>query len=97
MGASTAEIRLEGGPIPADAVVDAYRAFEGLSRPFEVEVEFHTMDTSFEVDACLKQALLLRVVGENMATRFFHGIVDRAEITKVRNDRFFFRVHLVPG
>ena len=97
MGPTTAEFRLEGPPIPADAVVESYQALEAISRPFEVEVDFYTKDASFDAETCVKQALLLHVVDQVGQTRFFHGVVDRAEFLKWAKDRFYFRVHLVPA
>jgi type VI secretion system secreted protein VgrG len=92
-----AEFRLEGGSIPADAVVDRYDAIEALSRPFEVTVDFYTTDDGFDVEGCVKEALLLKVVDDKARSRFFHGVVDRAEFVKFAHDRFHFRVHLVPA
>jgi type VI secretion system secreted protein VgrG len=97
VGPTTAEFRLEGPPIPADAVVESYQALEAISRPFEVEVDFYTKDASFDAETCVKQALLLHVVDQVGQTRFFHGVVDRAEFLKWAKDRFYFRVHLVPA
>jgi type VI secretion system secreted protein VgrG len=97
VGADTAELRLEGGSVPADAVVEKYQALECLARPFEVEVDFYTTDTGFEVDSLLKQSLLLHVTGTHVETRYFHGVVDRAEFVEVRHDLLYFRVRLVPA
>ena len=97
MAALVAEFRLEGGSIPADAVVDRYDAIEEISRPFEVNVDFYTTDDSFDVEACVNEALLLKVVDDKARTRFFHGVVDRAQFVKFAHDRFHFRVHLVPA
>jgi type VI secretion system secreted protein VgrG len=75
----------------------SYSAIESISSPFEVEVNYSTVDQNFEVDQCLKQALLLHVVGENLQTRYFHGVVDRAEFIRAGHGRLAFRVHLVPA
>jgi type VI secretion system secreted protein VgrG len=97
LGASNAQFRLEGGPMPSDAQVARYEALEAVSRPFEVSVEFFTRDTSFVADALLRQPLLLTLVDENLGTRSFHGIVDAAEFSQARGEKFYFRVHLVPA
>jgi type VI secretion system secreted protein VgrG len=95
------QFRLEGGSLPADTEVVAYEAFEAISRPFEAEVDFYTTDSSFEVDACIKQALLLTVLDDDGQTRYFHGVVDRVEFVRLRFEgatpRFYFRLHLVPA
>jgi len=83
--------------MPADAVVDRYDAVETISCPFEVTVDFYTADDSFDVEACLTQALLLKVVDDKARSRFFHGVVDRAELVKIAHDKLYFRVHLVPA
>ena len=98
---SNVQFSLEGGSVPADAAVIDYQALEAISRPFEVEVHFHTGDASFEANACINQALLLVVIGDDGETRPFHGVVDRAEFVGVHYrlgvPRFQFRVHLVPA
>ncbi|HEY3818787.1 MAG TPA: type VI secretion system tip protein TssI/VgrG [Polyangiaceae bacterium] len=99
--ATKVQFRLEGGPVPPDAAVVGYQAFEALSRPFEVDVDFYTTDAGFDIDSCVKQALLLVVVDDDGETRPYHGVVERAEFVKVRYhlgaQRFYFRVHLVPA
>lgn len=99
--ATNVQFRLEGGPVPADACVVGYQAFEAVSRPFEIAVDFYTGDASFDVSTCIKQALLLVVIDGVDATRPYHGVVERAEFVKVRfplgEQRFYFRVHLVPA
>ncbi|HEY8086719.1 MAG TPA: type VI secretion system tip protein TssI/VgrG, partial [Polyangiaceae bacterium] len=83
--------------MPADAVVVSYEAFEELSRPFELEVDFYTKDAGFAADACVKTALLLKVVDDRGRARFFHGVCDRAQFARFTGDRFYFRVHMVPA
>jgi type VI secretion system secreted protein VgrG len=99
--ATNVQFSLEGGPLPAGTVAVGYQAFEAISRPFEIQVDFYTTDTGFDVSTCVKQALLLVVIDGEGATRPYHGVVERAEFLKVRNvldeQRFYFRVHLVPA
>lgn len=99
--ATNVQFRLEGGPVPADAEVVAYQALEVVSRPFEIDVDFYTTDAGFEVDSCIKQAVLLTVIDGEGQTRPFHGVVDRAEFVELRfhgaSPRFYFRVHMVPA
>jgi type VI secretion system secreted protein VgrG len=88
---------LEGAALPADAITVAYDAFEAISRPFEVTVEFYTIDDSFEIDACLREPFLLTVMGPDGQTRNLHGIADRAEFVRYYAKRFYFRLRLVPA
>jgi len=78
-----------------------YQVLEALSRPFEIDVHFHTSDATFEASSCIGQPLLLVVVDEDGAARPFHGVVDRAEFSRVHYQlgvpRFEFRMHLVPA
>ena len=97
MVAANALLRLEGKPLPADAVTVAYEALETISTPFDVRVDFYTQDPAFEVDACLRQPLLLTVVDELGRTRVWHGVVDRAEFVRFAAERFYFRVRLAPA
>jgi type VI secretion system secreted protein VgrG len=98
--ATNVQFRLEGGSVPADAVVVDFQALEALSRPFEVEVHFYTADATFVAESLITQALLLVVVGD-VQTRPFHGVVDRTAFVRIHYQLgvpyFEFRVHLVPA
>ena len=89
--------RLLGGAIPGDARVTGYEAHEALSRPFAVDVELSTEDTSFRAAACLRSRALLTVVDPQGRERHFEGVVDRARFRAARAGRFHFAVRLRPA
>jgi type VI secretion system secreted protein VgrG len=93
----TASFQLQGDSIPADAVTVGYRAVEGMSRPYEVEIEFYTTDSGFVVGDCLRKSIALTVMDSNGASRVFHGVVDRASFVRVVKERLFFRLRLTPA
>lgn len=91
--------RLEGGDgvLPPDVLPFAYEAFEGVSVPFQVTVEFVTLDSSFVVDTLLRKPLLLTVVNEKSETRRYHGVVDQARFVRVVDKQLQFSIRLRPA
>src|SRR5579862_1321512 len=90
-------MRLEGDALPADVTVVRYQAVESVSKPFEVTVEYYTEDTTYKVDDCLRKPLLLTAENDRAETRFWHGIVDRAEFYRATSKRLYFRCRLRPA
>lgn len=95
--AVTGLIDLRGEKLPADVQPIRYEAREALSRPFEVSVELSTADPAFRVDECLRTPVLLTLVNDRAETRFFHGVVDRAEFAYTTGTRLHFRLRLRPA
>lgn len=93
----TGHFRLRGEPVPDDALVTRYRAVERISSPYEIVVDFSTLDLSFEIDSCMRQRLNLEVVDARGNTRWFDGVVDRAEFVDVVAERYHFRVRMKPA
>jgi type VI secretion system secreted protein VgrG len=98
----TAFFTLSGDTLPGDLWVLRYQAREGVSRLFEVEVEFATEDASFDIAKCMRKSMVLSIVDGAGKTRFFHGIVDRAEYldligAEADKVRMSFRVVLKPS
>jgi type VI secretion system secreted protein VgrG len=89
--------RLAGPGLPADCRVLEYQAFEALSVPFDVTVEFSTEDSSFVVDALLRKSLLLQITNEQGVGRVFHGIVDQTRFRGLKGSALVFAVRLVPA
>lgn len=96
VGTTDAFFKLHGGDLPEDLSVFAYRAVEAISELYEVVVEFATTDASFDVYALLKKRLLLQVVNEKGQSRFFDGIVERAQFTSAVGHRLQFTITLTP-
>ena len=102
MPATDALFQLSGEVLPADARVQRYRAREAVSQPFEVEVDFSTLDSSFDVTRCLRESLLLSIVDGAGRARYFHGVCERAEFVDLigqgaNETRLYFRVLLRPA
>jgi len=95
--ATDALIQLTGDTLPADAHTVSYEAREFISRPFEVDVEFYTEDTAFDVSKCLRKSLVLTLVNAEGGTRYFHGLVERAEYVDFDGSRLYFKVALKPA
>jgi len=83
--------------LPADAQAHAYRAHEGVSLPFAVEVDFTTADASFRIDDCLRQRMLLVVSDAQGGTRYYDGLPDRVGFLAHKGDNNAFRVRLRPA
>ena len=90
-------IVLLGDKLPADAVVHTYRADEGISLPYSVEVEFSTADAAFRVDDCLNNRAVLEVNDSQDAVRHFDGVPDRVGFSAYRGEKLFFHMRLRPA
>ncbi len=97
MGAKNAIVELRGDPLPPDALVIRYDAREAMSTPYEVTVEFSTEDLVFKAEDCLRQRLMLTLVGGDGGQRHFEGVCDRAEFTFHTGTHFHFEVRLRPA
>jgi len=93
----TGHFELRGDPVPDDALVTRYRARELISSPYTVTVDFSTQDLSFEIDSCLRQRVNLEVVDARGNTRWFDGVVDRAEFVDAIGQFLHFRVRFRPA
>ncbi|MEJ7730772.1 MAG: type VI secretion system tip protein TssI/VgrG, partial [Polyangiaceae bacterium] len=93
----TSFFHLSGDGLPADILVVGYQAREGVSVPFQVEVDFSTEDEAFVVDACLRKPLLLTVVDAAGNQRVFHGVVDEAAFVQALEPKLYFRLRLRPA
>ena len=93
----TSFFHLSGEGLPADISVVGYQAREGVSVPFEIEVDFSTQDEAFVVDACLRKPLLLTVVDSAGSQRVFHGVVDEAAFVQALEPHLSFRLRLRPA
>ena len=95
---TTALIGLYAGDLPGDALVSAYTATEGLSRPYRVMVDFSTADRDFDVDVLLRARSCLSVShAANGSQRFFDGLVSEAGFERLLGERHHFRLVLRPG
>lgn len=97
VAAETGHFLLQGDPLPDDVLAVRFRAFERISLPYEINVDFSTLDPSFSADSCLRQQLTLVVVDGRGGQRLFDGVVDRAEFVDVVAERLYFRVRLRPA
>jgi type VI secretion system secreted protein VgrG len=90
-------IVLSGDVLPADAQARGYRAREGVSLPFAIEVEFSTADATFRIDDALRHRMLLEVGDAQGGVRYYDGIADRVRFLAHQGDRFVFGVRLRPA
>ena len=97
MPATSAYIDLRGDKLPADVAVIRYAAREAISRPYEIDIELSTADPAYRIDSCLRSSALLTMVDAAQGERFFHGVIDRAELVFWTGTLFHFRVRLRPG
>jgi type VI secretion system secreted protein VgrG len=88
---------LHGGKIPADVQVHSFRADEGVSLPYAVDVEFSTTDAAFNIDDCLQHRALLEVNDAQGGVRHFDGLPDRVSFLAHKGDEFFFHLRLRPA
>lgn len=97
VAAETGHFALHGDPLPADVLVERFRAVERVSHPYEIVIDFSTADRDFDVAACLRQQLTLEIVDAGGGQRMFDGVVDRAELRDVVAEQLFFSVRLRPA
>ena len=90
-------LTLLGDKLPGDARVTAYRAHEGISLPFSVEIEIATKDASFDVNACLNHRLQLEVADGHGGVRQFDGLPDRVGFLAHKGEDFWFHLRLRPA
>ncbi len=90
-------IHLYGDKLPGDVLVHSYRANEGISMPYEVEVEISTADAGFRVDDCMGNRASLEVHDGQGTARHYDGVPDRAGFLAHRGDRFHFHLRLRPA
>jgi type VI secretion system secreted protein VgrG len=88
---------VRGAKLPADATAVTYRAYEAVSRPYELHVEFWTEDADFEADACLKSQLSLILLRGPEVRRFIDGVIQEITFERVRNDKLFFTARVGPA
>lgn len=90
-------LMIQGDVLPPDARAQGYRAHEGVSLPFVVEVQFTTSDASFRIDDCLRQRMLLEVDDTQGFVRYYDGLPDRVRFLHHHGDDFTFEVRLRPA
>ncbi|MEZ4371035.1 MAG: type VI secretion system tip protein TssI/VgrG [Polyangiaceae bacterium] len=88
---------LRGSSLPEDAECFAYRVVEEISRPFEIDVQFATTDTAFDVSTMLRNVVVLTVVNELGELRNFHGVVERARMIGIQREHFLFELRMMPS
>lgn len=90
-------LTLLGDTLPDDVRVLGYRAHEGVSLPYAVEVRFATSDASFRADACLRRRLLLEVDDAQGGVRHYDGLPDRVGFVAHDGRDFVFQARLRPA
>lgn len=97
LGLSTAQFGLHGEGLPVDVLVTSYEAREVMSEPFLVQVDFCTGEADFDLDACLRQRMLLEVVNHRGERRWFDGVVAEASFVAARAGKLHFTFELRPA
>lgn len=90
-------LTLLGDTLPDDVRVLGYSASEGVSLPYEVEVEFATNDPSFVIEDCLRNRLVLEVDDAQGEVRHYDGLPDRVGFVAHDGTDFLFRLRLRPA
>jgi type VI secretion system secreted protein VgrG len=83
--------------LPTDVQTQGYRAHEGVSLPYAIDVQFSTGDPSFHIDACLRERMQLQVDDTQGFTRYYDGLPDRVRFTGRVGDENHFEVRLRPA
>lgn len=97
MEPGSGEFILRGDALPADATVTRYEAREYINLPYRVDIDFYSLDASFDVLDAMRTSICLTVINEHGQTRNYHGIVERAEFDRSQSNRFYFRIQLRPA
>ena len=90
-------ITLHSDSLPLDARAVSYRADEAISRPYAVDVELSTTDTSFIVDDCLQHRVLLEVTDPAGNVRHYDGLPDQVGLVACHGEELIFRLRLRPA
>ncbi len=88
---------LSSGVLPSDVEAKGYRAHEGVSLPFAIDVQFSTAEASFKVDDCLRERMLLQVDDTQGSTRYYDGLPDRVGFVGRLGEKNLFEVRLRPA
>jgi type VI secretion system secreted protein VgrG len=88
---------LFGDKIPADAEARSYRAEEGISLPYAIDVVFSTADATFRAADCLQRRVLLEVEDPQGNVRHYDGLPDQGGFVAHDGDAFSFRLRLRPA
>lgn len=88
---------LHSDSAPSDVNVHFYRAHEGISLPYVVDIEISTADGFFVIDDCLQRRMLLEVHDSQGGVRYFDGLPDRVSFIHRNGDRNVFGLRLRPG
>jgi type VI secretion system secreted protein VgrG len=94
---TTGSFTLVGDKLPPDAFATRFEAFEAISEPYEISVQFFTLDATFRVNDCLRTKVCLVVADAQARVRYFDGIVDKAEFEHFTGQRYYFRLRLRPA
>jgi len=94
---TTGSFTLSGDKLPPDAFATRFEAYEAISEPYAIDVEFYTLDPAFRVNDCMRTKVCLVVADAQSRIRYFDGIVDRADFVHFTGQRFIFRLRLRPA
>lgn len=94
---TTGSFTLVGDKLPPDAFATRFEAYEAVSEPYEINVEFYTLDPAFRVNDTMRTKVCLVVADAHSRIRYFDGIVDRAEFVHFTGQRYHFRLRLRPA
>ncbi len=92
-----AKIELFGDALPSDVLVQKFVAFERLSEPYRVVVEFVTEDTGVILHELLRKRALLVVTDARGRARYFDGLVEQADFLRAVEQRLVFSLILRPA
>jgi len=93
---SGSEFKLFGDGLPGERIVSRFGLREGLSTPFRAEVEFSTLDASFDVSSLLGKSAALQIAGVQSDTRYVHGMIAQARFVRAVAKRLHFCLVLRP-
>jgi type VI secretion system secreted protein VgrG len=88
---------LHGDSLPADVRVNAYRADEGVSLPYAVEIEISTSESAFRIDDCLQRRMLLEVDDAQGGVRHYDGLPDQVGFLGYKAAEYSFQLRLRPA
>ncbi|MBK8253722.1 MAG: type VI secretion system tip protein VgrG [Polyangiaceae bacterium] len=94
---TTGSFTLVGDKLPGDAFATRFEAYEAISEPYDITVEFYTLDASFRVADTMRTKVCLVVADAQARVRYFDGIVERAEFVHFTGQRYYFRLRLRPA
>ncbi|HEY8212480.1 MAG TPA: type VI secretion system tip protein TssI/VgrG [Myxococcaceae bacterium] len=84
------------GQLPSVLAISRFEVHEGLSQLFVADVECVSLDPDWDLASLLGTESCVTLLEDGAPSRWFHGMVEEAELVAHRGDLFAYRLRLMP-